>query len=117
MSVIPAPTNTTAPVVSGSTVVGSTLTRTTGTWTGSPTFATVWRRGATNIGGQTGATYTTVVADEGAMISVIVTGTNAGGAVPANSNTLGPITPTIAADEPEDDPPPARHSPKSKRKR
>ena len=117
---VPAPTNTAAPVVSGLLVMGDTLTRTTGTWTGSPTFATIWQRGGTNIAGQTGATYVTVAADEGLMIGCVVTGTNAGGSHPAPSNTVGPITATLAADEPEDDPPPparaapARHA---KRKR
>ena len=115
---IPAPTNTVAPVVSGLLVEGSTLTRTTGTWTGSPTLATIWQRDGTNIAGATAATYVTVAADVGMMIGCVVTGTNAGGSHPAPSNTVGPITATEL-----DDPEPAaaaraaptRH--KTKRKR
>ena len=110
---LPAPTNTAPPVVSGSTIVGSVLSRTTGTWTGSPTFTQIWQRGGTNIAGATAATYTTVVADETFMIGCVVTGTNAGGADMANSNTVGPITATA------EDPPAARAAPSrhTKRKR
>jgi hypothetical protein len=114
---VPAPTNTAAPVVSGLLVEGDTLTRTTGTWTGSPTFTTIWQRDGTNIAGATAATYVTVAADVGMMIGCVVTGTNAGGFHDAPSNTVGPITAT-ELDDPE--PAAARAAPtrhKTKRKR
>ena len=117
ITAVPLPTNTVAPVVSGSTVVGSTLSRTTGTWTGSPTFTQVWTRGGTNIAGATAATYVTVAADEGAMIGCTVQGTNAGGSHNAPSNTVGPITAAEVFAEEDDPQPPPRHSPKSRRKR
>ena len=42
-----APVNTVAPVISGTTTLGSVLTTTNGTWTNSPTSYTYqWKRGA-----------------------------------------------------------------------
>lgn len=90
-----APVNTVAPVISGSLAVGSTLTTTDGTWTGSPTptFTYQWKRAGTNIGGATASTYVTVTADAGQAITCAVTGTNTAGNASAGSNTL---TPTLA---------------------
>ena len=55
VAAIVAPANTVLPVISGSTTVGSTLTTTDGTWTGSPTptYTYQWKRGGTNISGAT----------------------------------------------------------------
>ena len=85
-----APVNTLAPVISGTTTLGSTLTSTTGTWTGSPapTFTYQWYRGATLISGATSSTYVTVLADSTASITCRVTGTNTGGSAVAISNAL-----------------------------
>ena len=81
--------NTVAPTVSGATPVGSLLSGTDGTWTGSPTFTYQWTSNGTNIGGATGATYTTVSGDLGNAIGRKVTGTNgAGSATAASSNTI-----------------------------
>ena len=49
------PLNTTAPTISGNTLIGSTLTTTDGTWTSTDAYAPVsysyqWKRGSTNIG-------------------------------------------------------------------
>ena len=79
-----------APVISGSTSLGSTLTSTTGTWTGIPipTFTYQWRRGASPIGGATSSTYVTVVADSLANITCVVTATNVVGTANSASNTL-----------------------------
>jgi len=79
-----------APVISGSTTLGSTLTSTTGTWTGIPipTFTYQWRRGASPIGGATSSTYVTVVADSLANITCVVTATNSAGTANSTSNTL-----------------------------
>ena len=84
-----APSNTVAPVISGTAVVGQTLTSTTGTWTGTPTptYSYQWKRGATNIG-TNATTYTLVAADAGQSITCVVTATNAGGSANATSNAL-----------------------------
>jgi hypothetical protein len=85
-----APRSTALPTISGSPVVGQTLTATTGTWSQSPTsFAYQWQRcdtaGATcaSIAGATGQTY--VVAEAGSTIRVSVTARNAAGAATAVS--------------------------------
>ena len=85
-----APVNTIAPVISGTTTLGSTLTSTTGTWTGSPApaFTYQWYRGATLISGATSSTYVTVLADSTASITCRVTGTNTAGSAVAISNAL-----------------------------
>ena len=87
-SVAPAPVNSTLPVISGTTTLGSVLTTTNGTWTNSPiSYTYQWKRGATNIGTNT-TTYTLVTADSGAAITCVVTATNASGSTPATSNTI-----------------------------
>lgn len=89
-----APLNLSSPTASGAPEVGGDLSVTNGTWTGEPTsFARAWLRDGTAIGGgATTATYTTVAADIGAMISAQVIATNAGGdSAPAVSNEIGPI--------------------------
>jgi surface protein len=88
------PVNTVAPVISGSTPVGSTLTTTNGTWTNSPSLAYQWYRGATLITSATAATYVTVTADTGLAVTCQVTGTNAVGSAIGISNS---ITPTAVA--------------------
>jgi hypothetical protein len=73
----PAITNAAAPVVSGSPVVGGTLTSSTGTWT--PTglaFSYQWLRGSAPIPGATAKTYTPVTADLGQQLKVQVTAAN-----------------------------------------
>ena len=95
-AVPPAPVNSTLPVISGSTTVGSVLTTTNGTWTNSPTsFAYQWTRGATNIGTNAN-TYTLVVADTNQNITCEVTATNAGGSTPATSNIITVDNPFIS---------------------
>ena len=87
-AVPPAPVNSTLPVISGTTTLGSVLTTTNGTWTNSPSsFTYQWKRGATNIGTNT-TTYTLVTADSGAAITCVVTAINAAGSTPATSNTI-----------------------------
>jgi hypothetical protein len=84
--------NTVAPVISGSTPVGSTLTTTDGTWTGTPTptFTYQWYRGASSIGGATASTYVTIIADTSLAVTCQVTGTNIGGSATATSNSITP---------------------------
>ena len=82
-----APSNSTAPAISGTPQVGSLLTSSTGVWSGSPTptYAYQWNRAGTAISGQTGATYTVVTADIGQNITVTVTATNTAGSASATS--------------------------------
>jgi hypothetical protein len=84
-----APTNATAPVVSGSAVVGSVLTTTNGTWNNTPTsFTYQWQRAAVNIPGATANTYTSVTADIGLAVSCVVTAINPAGSASASSNSI-----------------------------
>jgi hypothetical protein len=84
------PVNTVAPVISGNTTLGSTLTTTNGTWTGTATitFGYQWKRNGTNINGATNSTYVLAVADSAASITCQVTGTNSIGTGNATSNTI-----------------------------
>lgn len=89
------PVNTVAPVVSGTAVVGQTLTCTAGTWTGNPTptLTYQWYRGATPIGGETGLTYLLAQADAGntSNIKCVESAVNDAGAADANSNVIAQI--------------------------
>ena len=90
---IQGPTNTVAPVVSGTETEGETLSCTEGTWAGegSITYAYQWRRDGSNIGGATSATYDLTGDDVDAMIDCRVTATDDNGAASVNSNAVGPI--------------------------
>lgn len=85
---IAAPSNSVAPVASGTGTVGQTLSCTTGTWTGSPAFTYQWKRDGVNIGGATSSTYLLVSDDGGTTATCAVTGTNAGGSASATSNGI-----------------------------
>jgi hypothetical protein len=82
-----APVNTAVPTISGTVAIGSTLTSTTGTWTGAPTptYAYEWQQGTTPISGATASTYVIQAADAGFTLRCVVTATNAGGSASANS--------------------------------
>ena len=86
------PVNTVAPAVTGTATVGSTLTSTTGTWTGSPTptFTYQWRRNGVAIGGATASTYLIDALDVGTSVTCQVTATNARGSAAAVSNAVVP---------------------------
>lgn len=73
----PAPSNTSAPYITGSRLQGGTLTAYPGTWLGRPGFAYQWNRGGVAIAGAVGSQYTTTSADLHQNITVDVTGTNA----------------------------------------
>jgi hypothetical protein len=86
-----APGNTTPPAISGTAKVGSTLTVSNGTWTGSPTSYTYqWQRCSsstcTNIAGETKKTYAVTSTDAGHTLRAVVTATNDDGLSTANSN-------------------------------
>ena len=82
------PSNTVAPVVSGSQPAGSTLTSTTGTWTANPavsSYSYQWKADAGNVGTNQ-ATYVTQVGDVGKSITCTVTATNVKGSGSQASN-------------------------------
>lgn len=92
------PVNTVAPAITGTATVGSQLTCSTGTWTGSPapTYTYQWQKGTTNIGGATSSTFTVTLSQAGSTIRCVVTATNSVGAVSANSaNTSSVPLPSI----------------------
>jgi chitodextrinase len=87
------PANTTPPAVSGTTVSGSGLSASAGSWSGSPTsYAYQWRRcdsGGSNCGdisGASGSSYTLGSADVGETLRVKVTAANAGGSTATSSS-------------------------------
>lgn len=84
------PVNTVAPAISGTVTVGSTLTCTTGTWTGEPTitYAFQWQfaRTGTAIAGATSATYVIDVEDKNRTLNCKVTATNISANVSATSS-------------------------------
>jgi hypothetical protein len=88
-----APSNTSAPSISGTTQVGQTLSADVGSWSGTAPISYVyqWRRcdsgGAScaDIAGATGSTYTLVTADGGSTIRVVVTASNSAGSSGATS--------------------------------
>jgi hypothetical protein len=102
IAVITVPVNSVAPVVSGSTAVGSTLTTTNGSWTYSPSsYAYQWLSNGANIAGATSSAYVTVSGDYTNAISCRVTATNAAGSASATSSnsitvTLSPPVNTVA---------------------
>jgi hypothetical protein len=85
-----APTNTVAPVASGTPAVGQTLSCSTGTWTGIPTlkYGYQWLHDGAAIAGASGNTYVVQSADQGHGLACQVTATNAAGHSVATSNTL-----------------------------
>jgi len=87
-----APYPTSLPVISGATALGSVLTTTDGTWSGTATitFAYQWLRNGSAIGSANASTYTTVSADLGQNIQCQVTATNGTGANTAESNIINP---------------------------
>ncbi len=82
---IGSPVNSVVPAITGTAQVGQTLTSSTGTWSGSPTYARQWFAAGVAISGATGATYFPVVGDVGKAITVRVTATNDKGSVAATS--------------------------------
>lgn len=93
------PSNTAVPVISGTPILGSTLSCSTGSWTGypTPTYAYQWKRNGTNINGATSSTYTVNANDsEGDALSCAITATNVAGSVSATSASVAVVVPTEA---------------------
>src|SRR5688500_1458673 len=93
------PPNTALPTITGSAVVGSALTGTNGTWTGTGiTYVDQWLRcnsaGAecVTISGATALRYTVVAADLGRTLRLRVTATNASGSATATSAQTAVVT-------------------------
>lgn len=86
------PSNSVAPAITGTAQEGQTLTCSTGTWSGSPTYTYQWKRNGNNITSATNSTYTLVTADVGQNILCTVTATNFVGSSTADSNTVVPIS-------------------------
>ena len=86
------PVNVVAPVISGTAGTGEVLTAVPGLWVHEagdvPTITGQWRRDASNISGETGSTYTTTAADDGADVDYQETATNTAGARSADSNDI-----------------------------
>jgi hypothetical protein len=71
-------TLTPTPSISGTAVVGSTLTAVTGTWNDGVAFSYQWLRAGVQIGNGTSSTYKVKNADVGQKLKVQVTGSLAG---------------------------------------
>ncbi|GAA1837415.1 hypothetical protein [Agromyces salentinus] len=93
------------PTITGTTVTGATLTAVPGVWPAGTTFTYQWSTGSGNIAGATGRTFTLTSAQQGRLLSVLVTGTLPGyEPAQARSTGIGPsqadgytaATPTIS---------------------
>lgn len=94
-------TNTVKPSVTGSTVVGDTLSVSNGSWTPTPSsFTRQWQRCASdgaaclNIAGATGQTYGVRSADVGHRLRALVTAHTTTGQATAPSNPSAVVTQT-----------------------
>ena len=93
------PPNTAPPTITGTPVVGSTLTAAPGTWTGTGiTFAYAWQRcdaagaNCSPISGATTTSYVAATADVGRTLRVAVTATNASGSNTVTSAATAAVT-------------------------
>jgi len=93
------PTNTVKPTVTGTPIVGETLSVSNGTWTPTPSsYTRQWQRcnadaaGCLNIAGATGQTYGVRSSDVGHRLRALVTAHTSTGQTTAVSNTTGIAT-------------------------
>ncbi len=95
---VTAPANTSLPEISGSASVGQVLSTSTGSWTGSPSFAYQWLRceangmGCSPIPGATSSSYTVEGADAASTLKALVTATTSAGTTSAESNPTTAVT-------------------------
>jgi len=96
--VVGIPVNTVLPVISGTNLVGQTLSVTDGTWTAYPsiTYSYQWKRGGTPISLATSNTYLLVSADATYTITCTVTATNSQGSTPVTTNATSSINETVS---------------------
>jgi hypothetical protein len=78
-----APVNATAPAISGVLQVGRTLTCSTGTWSGAPTYSFIWLRGGVLVGNA--PTYVVASGDSGRSVTCTVIATTSAGSQFATS--------------------------------
>jgi Carboxypeptidase regulatory-like domain len=90
LTVASKPANTKVPEVTGTPVVGETLSCSTGSWSGTPvpTLSYKWLRDGVAIAGATISTYKLQAADEGHNVACEVTATNTAGEKSATSNSV-----------------------------
>lgn len=90
-----APTNSAAPAITGTPTVGQTLTVSNGTWAGVPavTYARQWYADGVALDGKTATTLVLASEHEGAVITAIVTATNAVGSLSVESNATAAVAP------------------------
>lgn len=86
------PAITDAPVISGTPMVGQTLTCSTGDWTNSPiAYKYQWRRDDLIIDGADSEDYVLVEDDTDAEINCTVRAVNRNGSGGATSESVGPV--------------------------
>jgi hypothetical protein len=90
------------PTITGSAVVGRTLSADPGDWSpAGVTFGYQWLRGGNPISGATGSTYRLQPADQGSLVTVRVTGTRTGyQSAAATSPVTGPVKGVLTAARP-----------------
>lgn len=98
-----APETKSAPTISGTPIVGKTLTASTGLWRNSPTsYKYQWMRcdskgnNCASVAGASNKTYTLVEKDVGRTMLVLVTASNSDGSQTANSKPTDVVTPAVA---------------------
>ncbi len=102
-AVLNPPVNSGLPLISGTAVVGGSLSTTTGTWSDSPTFTYQWRQcdsagdNCSNISGANANSYSPVSGDLGHKLRAVVTATNGDGSTPATSAPSAVIQPAGGA--------------------
>ena len=102
-----APVNSVLPAVSGSAVEGQTLSASSGTWSGGPSYAYQWLscnglgEACAKLAGSTGASLKLGSSNVGGTVRVVVTATNSGGSAEATSAASGVV---VAAPPPPAEP-------------
>ncbi len=96
-------TATPDPTVSGTAKIGQTLTASAGTWKPTPAKLTYqWLRGGKAISGATKSSYTVLVDDAGAKLSVAVTGSKDGyTSVTTTSDATSAVSGTVSGSTPK----------------